>query len=379
MINEIIISENVHRGKIIQKFICAALLVFLLVISGCGASNEEPVSAGNADEKTITITDCIGRKVQVPDRVERIACLYAFSGHTVTMLGKGEKIVAAVEGLKRDALMTELCPAIESAAIPSTSGSINVEELLRVQPDVAFIQRETGQNAAEMEKLDKTGIPFLVVDFNSMEEQKYAVKMIGAAIGAEDKAEAYIRFYDKCLEKIAAKVKDLPLEKKVRIYHSVNEAVRTDSIGTLPADWTEAAGVINVSVNEDLKFSNNKYFANIEQILLWDPDAILVNEQGVADYILTEKQWAPLKAVQNKRVYQMPNGISRWGHPGSLETPLAVLWTCKTLYPELCQDIDMMQETKSFYQEFFNLDLSDEMAAKVLRGVGMREPKKKGA
>jgi iron complex transport system substrate-binding protein len=165
----------------------------------------------------------------------------------------------------------------------------------------------------------------------------------------------------------------------VRIYHSVNEAVRTDSKGTLPADWTEAAGVINVSVNEDLKFSNNKYFANMEQILLWNPDAILVNEQGVADYILTEKQWAPLKAVQNKRVYQMPNGISRWGHPGSLETPLAVLWTCKILYPELCQDIDMMQETKSFYQDFFNLDLSDEMAAKVLSGIGMREPKKKGA
>jgi iron complex transport system substrate-binding protein len=372
-------SEFMDRGKKFQRFIYVALLVSLLLIAGCTASEQEPISADNVDEQMITITDCIGRKVQVPVRIERIACLYAFSGHTVTMLGKGEKIVASVEGLKRDALMTKLCPAIESAAIPSTSGSINVEELLRVQPDVAFIQRDTAQNTAQMEKLGKTGIPFLVVDFNNMEEQKYAVKMIGAAIGAEDKAEEYIRFYDNCLEKIRAKVKDIPPEKKVRIYHSVNEAVRTDSKGTLPADWTEAAGVINVSVNEDLKFSNNKYFANMEQILLWNPDAILVNEQGVADYILTEKQWAPLKAVQNKRVYQMPNGISRWGHPGSLETPLAVLWTCKILYPELCQDIDMMQETKSFYQDFFNLDLSDEMAAKVLSGIGMREPKKKGA
>lgn len=36
---------------------------------------------------------------------ERIACLYAFTGHVVTMLGRGEDMAAIVNGLKKDVLL----------------------------------------------------------------------------------------------------------------------------------------------------------------------------------------------------------------------------------------------------------------------------------
>ena len=72
--------------------------------------------------------------------------------------------------------------------------------------------------------------------------------------------------------------------------------------------------------------------------MLWDPEVIIVNEAGVADYIMTNKQWSSLSAVKKNKVYQMPIGISRWG-THSLE-PLAILWTARTLYPDLFADID---------------------------------------
>ena len=73
----------------------------------------------------------------------------------------------------------------------------------------------------------------------------------------------------------------------------------------------------------------------------------------------------------------MPIGISRWGHPGSLETPLALLWTAKTIYPDYFPDIDISAETRAFYKRFFNYDLSDEQVRQIVSGQGMRLDKNK--
>lgn len=358
--------------------IILAVCLLVLLVTGCTPDNR-PVSGTGTSQKgaqgAVTVTDFSGRQVSVPEKVDRIGCLYAFSGHVVTMLGRGDDIVAVVEGLKRDALMREMCPHIVNALVPASGGAVNVEELLNARPDLIFVRSETAANEGEAAKLQKTGIPYLVVDYRNMKEQMYIVEMIGQAIGKKEKAMQYNEYYQRCIDRVQERVKDIPPGERVKVYHSINEATRTDARDTLPADWTQTAGVINVSVNEDLKFLENKYFAGLEQILLWNPDVILVNETGVADYIMNNTQWSSLKAVKNHMVYQMPVGISRWGHPGSLETPLAILWTAKTLYPDLFTDLDMEAETKYFYREIFNYPITDQMVTRVLQGKGMRTPK----
>ena len=72
----------------------------------------------------------------------------------------------------------------------------------------------------------------------------------------------------------------------------------------------------------------------------------------------------------------MPIGISRWGHPGSIETPLAILWAAKQIYPEKFNDLDMAAETKTFYKDFFEYNLSDDLAVKILSGKLVRKPKR---
>ena len=104
---------------------------------------------------------------------------------------------------------------------------------------------------------------------------------------------------------------------------------------------------------------------------------IIANEPGVGQYILTNNQWAPLKAVKGNKVYQMPIGISRWGHPGGMETPLGLFWTAKTVYPEKFADLDLKAEAKDYYQKFFNYSLTDEEMEQILSGKGMRDSKNK--
>jgi iron complex transport system substrate-binding protein len=355
--------------------LAALLILILLITAGCGGKEAEQSERNPVNNDVITVTDCVGRKVDIPENANRLACLCPEAGHAVAMLGKGDKIVAVVPGLKRDVLLTDMYPNIKQASVPRANGLINIEELVRSNPDLVFIKGETARNDGEVDKLKKAGIPYLVVDYNNMEEQQKAIEMIGQAIGAKERAHQYTNYYRECIERVTNKVKDIPESSRVRVYHSINEATRTDMKGTITADWTEAAGAYNVSVNADLKMLEGKYYASLEQILLWDADVFLINEPGVPEYIMSNKQWSPLQAVKNHRVYQMPNGISRWGHPDSLETPLVVLWTAQILYPDKFNDLDMTAEVKYFYREFFSYDVSDELAHDILTAKGMREAK----
>ena len=128
--------------------------------------------------------------------------------------------------------------------------------------------------------------------YHSMKEQMAIIEMMGKAIGRYRNALAYTRYYKGMIDMVGFRTAHIPLDKKIRLYHSVNEPRRTDARGTIEADWTNAAGVNNVSVGRSLHGKGNKNYADIEQILIWNPEVIIVNEDGVDQLILTDKKWS---------------------------------------------------------------------------------------
>lgn len=366
------IHPQLHTKRLF--LILAVLLIFIMTMMG-GCSNQHIGQQQPDNRELHTVIDCAGRQVKVPVNPQRIACLCPEGGHALAIYGKGATIVAAVGGMQRDKLLVEMYPHIAEVTVPKNSSVINIEELAVTEPDLAFVKEDTVNNEAEMEKLAKAGIPVIAIQFNTMEEQLYAMQVIAQVVGAESEWQRYQEFYQTTLDLVEKRVKLIPNSERVRIYHSVNEATRTDIEGTLPAQWTRAAGVINVSVDQELKMSEGKYYAGIEQILLWDPDYVLVNDPNVVGYIMNHEHWRPLKAVKNNRVLALPNGLTRWGHFSSLETPLAVIWTAKTVYPEHFQDVDMRTVTRDFYKQFLDWELDETTIDKILSGQDMRGSK----
>ena len=365
----------IKKYQKIKNRIGILILIFILIstLVSCGENQtkKETPLAGR------TVVDCIGRKVIIPEHIERVGCLYAFAGHVTALLGEEDKIVAVVDGLKRDKLLTNLFPDILDKAVPFADGSINIEELVKLDPDLVFIRETTAENQSEMDKLETFGIPALVVDSNTMEEQRDSVRLAGEVFGgsAMEKARQYDRYFQEAIDTAGQKAAQLNPDQKVTVFHSINEATRTDAGGTLPAQWTSLVGVDNVAADKELNPLEGKMYASLEQIYLWDPQIIICNEPGVAEYILSDNKWAGLQAVRNKMVYQMPIAISRWGHPGSMETPLAVYWLGKLAYPALYADVDLVQKTKEFYKTFFNYDLSNDQVSMILSGEGIRKEK----
>ena len=163
----------------------AVLALVSLFCGGCGGGGAAKV------------TDSLGRQVQLPPKVERVACLYPFAGQTVAMLGMSDKIVAVPDGLKRDILLTTMYPHIKDAAVPMAGGKINMEELLKVKPDVVFIGGDAGQDGSEIAKLKASGIPYIVVDYRNIKEQQAVIELVGKVVGAAGKAAAYNAYYQE--------------------------------------------------------------------------------------------------------------------------------------------------------------------------------------
>jgi len=351
------------------------LLMAALFLTGCSTDQADKGKAAPDQAATRTIVDCVGREVEIPANPERIACLCPESGYALALYGQGDKIVATTGGMQRDRLLVEMYPHLKGLPVPKSSEVINAEELLRTGADLVFVKGDTTSNKAEMDKLEKIKIPVVAMQYNSMEEQQFAMQMVAEIVGCEAEGQKYQEFYRDTVRKVQERTAGLPDDKRIRIYHSVSEATRTDTADSLAGDWTQAAGVINVSAEAELKLTDGNSYASLEQILLWDPDYILVNDPNVVGYIMGHEHWRPLKAVKNDQVLPLPIGISRWGHTSSLETPLAVLWTAKLAYSEQFEDCDMEATVRDFYKEFFDWELDDETIAKIISGQGMRDDK----
>lgn len=350
--------------RIISVFLLAALL-----LSGCGSA-KTPAPVPDTGR---TVVDCSGREVTLPPEVDSVACLYAYTGHLTVLLGCEDRIDAVVKGLKRDLLMERKLENLEDMPCPYSAGDINMEELAAVAPDVIFLRVETLVDSGEVEKLDNLGIPYVFFDYVTMADQLDSIALMGACLGTEARAAEYMDLYRKTVSFVEERLAAVPEEERLTVYHSVNEVVRTDIPDTLSFEVLKAAGCRNVvGSSEELRVDGDKGMATVEQIYVWDPDVVLANEPEATKYFRNNEKFTGLRAVQEGNVFQLPVGISRWAHPGSIESPLAVLYIAKLLYPDCFTDIDMEQEVHDFYQKWFSIDLTDEDISLILSGEGMR-------
>lgn len=352
-----------------SSLLCCLLIVTLLLTISSGCQNQNSTAA----VPTKTIVDCLNREVVIPDDPQRVACLYASTAHIMAMLGQETKIVGIPNGIKRDVLMSYKRPDIGAVSVPFNDGAINIEELLATNTDLVLLRQSTAENAGEIEKLDKAGIPWVVVDYASLDGLQKAITVTGAVFNQEQRAADYNAAATQTLTMISQRVSGLPESARPRVYHSVNEAARTDRAGDLCSQITDTAGIINVSTQGgNLITDAEKTMTTLEQIYSWNPDAIIANDINASNYMLTDPKWSGLKAVAEQRVTTLPVGVTRWGHPGSIEAHMAALFIAKTFYPDLFSDVDLNQTVKDYYLQWFDLNLSDADVAAILAGEGMR-------
>jgi iron complex transport system substrate-binding protein len=321
--------------------LCLGTGLFLAaVMSSCGPAKP--------DLPMRTITDQLGREVILPVNPERIAALHHFGGKIVYALNRQHLLVEkSIYGMEAKALAA-IDP--EFAALPGLiqGHGYNIEGLVSLGPQVIFSY--ASMDRAELAQFENAGIPVVAVRGETFEESFEAVRLIADVLGCPDAGQTYISACQALLDEVAARLEN-NVDTPVPVLFAGPRSVYSVATGNmLQTEILARAGARNVA--QELQ----GFWADVspEQIAQWDPQVIFLGsylDVYGKDKIFTLPQFQTVSAIKNRRVYTFPSSIGWWDYPAP-HCVLGVVWTAKTLYPKLFEDLDLTQTANDFYQRF---------------------------
>jgi iron complex transport system substrate-binding protein len=356
----------IHRNRI-GTFGFGILIILLFGI--LSFSSVMAASTGSSDSSqsgTRTITDMAGNTVDIPANIERVADLWHAHNEVMLMLGAGDKIVATTSNIKAMPFFKKIYPQINdipAAQTGSGTGDISMETLVSTKPDIVILSSATNET---QEKLTSAGIPTVIVTFTNFDELKKAFLLSGSILGDSEKkkADKYITYLDSKLSSIKDISSKIPADKKLSVVHIQSmEPLKIDGSNTIIDSWINVAGGVNAAA-KDVK--GNMQQITFEQLQAMNPDAIIIGgTMKDKDTIMNDPKWQALKAVKDGKVYVNPKGVFPWDRYGA-EEALQIQWAAKTLYPDLFTNLNINEELKQFYKNYFDYSLTDDDVESII-------------
>jgi iron complex transport system substrate-binding protein len=341
----------------------ALLLTLALVLAWCSLG----LSLFAASNKIITDMD--DNKIEVPVNPKRIACMHGVSSDRIVMLGKGGSLVLM---MKPSPWASRLYPEIRNVQIVEPPFTGNIERMLKLKVDLVLYSPFPG----EAEKYKEAGIstacgfsaqkrPRTIDEF--MGNFKRQVIFFGDLLGPEAKmrAEKYCRYFDARMTKILAITSKINKKDRPTVYYGGRSGNLLSSQGKASVmHWlTEVAGGNFLPQAQDNNFTE----VNMERVLSWDPDIILISGWGNGvEYMKGNASWASLRAVRSGKLFLIPRGIFPWDY-ASGESVLFALYMAKIFHPDLFKDWDMVGEMEAFYSEVYGKTITDKDAERILK------------
>jgi iron complex transport system substrate-binding protein len=327
----------------------------------------ETVTA-NSNSETQTIIDMAGREVTLPKNISRVVTL----GPTWVLdtalcaLGQGSKIINSPGKYNPAAkYLYLLAPQLKDATLISTDSDYapNLEQLLELKPDVVIAMIPI--TISHVEAMVNAGLNVVYMWWTESEEIKNVMTLLGQIFNEEYRAHTYVEYFDYTLNRIQSIVNAIPDDEKLRVLNGSLSGLYNNHL--ISEWWIAAAG--GKSVTADI-WGNETFRASfsLEQLVVWDPQVIIVNNPSDVDLAYSDPRFSPLSAVINKKVYMAPRGGHTWCQR-TPEQPLTVLWVASILYPDKLKDFDLYTEVKHFYSLIFGYDaLTNENVDEILSG-----------
>jgi iron complex transport system substrate-binding protein len=345
------------------RFLCFVLFLFISLDLSAAPRKDAPAAPA---AETRLFTDSAGRQVELPGTITRIVP----SGSLAQMflLAIAPDMICAVSSAYGPD-EAEFVPAY-FAELPVAgqfygAANLNPEEIARIGPDVVIdIGEPKDTIARDMDDIAASiGIPTIHITA-SLRTTAQAFRTLGKLLDREAQGEALARFCEKTLAAAEGIVNRAGSNKKTVLYCMGQSALNVLARGTFHTevlDWmADNRAVVD---NPSSRGSGNE--ANLEQILLWDPEVILFGPGSVYASAAQDPAWRQLRAIRSGAYYEVPRGPYNWmGTPPSINRYLGMLWLGKILYPEYAS-YDLYAETAEYYRLFYSHELSREQFGRL--------------
>jgi len=309
----------------------------------------------------------------IPEKVDRIYC----SGGTLRLavyLESTDKVVAVDTNERRSPERSGMKAYLEAHPVfhdlpigGETSGRDNPELLLSLNPmPQLIIKADTGAGYDPVELTRRTGVPVLLIPMRGItvgrEEFDAGLRLMGAALGKEERAEAVIEFFDMEIAAIQHRIRQHHTkqaeEPKPLVYiggvsYNGSHGFNASEAGYPPFDIAGAESPLKANASDPTLGKRHAILAK-EKILEWNPNILFLDlgtlylgtSSGLVE-LQTDSAYRSLTAVQQGKVYTLlPNTFYFVNH----DAVLANAWfVAQTLYPEQFLDIDPKKKADDIF------------------------------
>lgn len=343
------------------------------------AASQETDKAGSAAgdkaaqaEGTRIITDSAGREVEIPSEITKIAPSGPLA-QIVLYTVSPDKLAGLAADFSDEAKLyidEKYWGLPKFGQFYGKNASLNMEALIAEAPDVIIDIGEAKKTVKEdMDALqEQLNIPVIFVEA-TLPTMADAYEMLGDITGEKEQAG---KLADYCRAEIgkadrnAAAIADA--DRKSVYFGLGDDGLHTNAKGSIHADVIDRIGAVNAADVEAVS-SGGGSEVSFEQVLLWNPDLIIVDSQKLYDTLTADPMWQELDAVKNGKIFKIPTApYSYMSSPPSVNRMIGIEWLGSLVYPEIYTS-DIREEVKNFYQLFYHIDVTDEKLEAILKNA----------
>jgi iron complex transport system substrate-binding protein len=369
-----------------KKFSILALIGALLLSAvGCSSNTQKTdttysaktsisTSAKKTENQTRTFVDSVGRKVEVPEKITKIAPSGSLA-QLVLYTSSPDLLVGLSGPFSKDAqefIDKKYQELPQFGQFYGKSANLNMEALSAAEPDVVIDIGETKDNIKEdMDKLqNQMNIPTIFIEAN-LENMAETYEKLGDLLGNAEETEKLGQYCEKVLKQANDVHSSLTEAEQKRVYYAAGTAgLNTNAEGSFHAQVMEVVGAKNAATGVDVVSKSSGTTVPMEQLLQWQPDYILAESPAVYDIIMKDKSWQELKAVKEGKVYQVPTAPYNFlGAPPSVNRIIGIQWLGQLIYPDHYK-LNIEDEVKEFYQLFYHAEPTAEQLKAILKNAG---------
>lgn len=346
-----------------MRHLAAALAVLVALAHGAAAER--------------MVTDSAGRHVAVPDTIERVFAAGPPASILLYILAPDRMIgwPRAPHPEELPYIAPEYRDLPEVGWLTGRGHTVNLEVLLQSEPDLIFdfgSVRDTYVSLAERVQA-QTGIPYILID-GSFANTPDAVRLLGGVLRVEERAERIASYVETTLDQIDATLEKVPEDERPRVYLARGPSgLETGLQGSINTEIIERVGAINVAVDPS-GARRGIVQVPIEQVVVWNPDTVITWDPNFYENVWKDFYWQGVDAVARGRVYLSPTAPFGWiDRPPSVNRLIGLQWLAGLFYPSHMQQ-DLREVTRSFYDLFYHVDLTDAELDRLLQWAKGRAP-----
>ena len=339
----------------VKKWLAMLLaVVMVLSLAACGAQ-----SSPQTDDTTRVFTDSVGREVEVPAQIDKVA-LSGPMAQIVLFALCPDKLVGVSNAWSTEAeqyLDEKYFTMPEIGQLYGGKGELNPETLLQSGAQIVIdVGEPKGSIAEDLDALqEQTGIPFVHITATT-ETTGDAYRMLGDLLNMKDEAETLAAYceniYDRTVS-IAGSV-----EKANVLYVTGDMGQNVIAAGSYHAEILDLL-TNNLAVVDEPSSKGTGNEVSMEQILTWDPDVVIFAPESIYDTVADDAAWQSVTAIKNGAYYEVPFGPYNWmGFPPSVQRYLGMMWLSKALYPDATVQYDLFDDVHEYYELFYHCDLT---------------------